>query len=405
MYSSSRLLCFLGLASVAVAQSTKQAGYNPRVGPSNANCTRQSYQLEITSNNTVFQNVDSNANTTYITKLLQTFVSLPTNFSQEYEQPTKQLLSRNYSISGTLCTPLNGQVKNTSHVQYLIHGIGFDSSYWDFAVNDTDEYSYVSAAAAAGYTTFRYDRLGTGLSDHPNDTYNVVQASTDLAIATKLLDMLKQGEIGGQQFDKVIGIGHSYGSVQIQALSATVPHLLDAVLLQGFSTNATGISPFLTSAAYATATEVFPDRFNQSGLPSTYLTTLAPQTQQLNFWFFPYYSDAAFDHNRKTEQPVTQGVLFTFTQTGLIQTATSFTGPVHVVTGVEDWIFCFSNCYSVPANSTYNSIPEYVQELYPVTSNFSVYIPENTGHAVNAHHSAPQVYQEMLAFVSNVFGT
>ncbi|KZT28707.1 alpha beta-hydrolase [Neolentinus lepideus HHB14362 ss-1] len=398
MYFSSRFLCFLGLVYVALAQSTNQAGYNPRIGPSNANCTRQNYQLEITSNNTVFQNVDNNANTTYITKLLQTFASLPMNFSQEYEQPTKQPLSRNYSISGTLCIPMNGQVKNTSHVQYLIHGIGFDSSYWDFAVNDTDEYSYISAAAAAGYSTFRYDTLGTGLSEHPNDTYNVVQASTDLAIATKLLNMLKEGEIGGQQFNKVIGVGHSYGSVQVQALSATVPHMLDAVLLQGFSMNATG----LTSGAYSTATEVFPDRFNKSGFPSTYLTTLARQTQQLNFWFFPYYSDAAFDHNRKTEQPVTQGVLFT--QMGLMQNATNFTGPVHVVTAANDWPFCFNDCYAVPESSTYNSIPEYVQELYPMTSNFSVYIPDNTGHAVNAHYSAPYVYQEMLEFVSNVFG-
>ncbi|KZT28740.1 hypothetical protein NEOLEDRAFT_1239282 [Neolentinus lepideus HHB14362 ss-1] len=323
MHSSSRFLCLLGLVSVALAQSTNQAGYNPRIGPSNANCTRQNYQLEITSNNMVFQNVDSNANT---------FIGSGANVCNNF-------------------------------VMYVYN-----------------------------------DHLSTGLSEHPNDTYNVVQASTDLAIATKLLDMLKHGEIGGQQFDKVIGIGHSYGSVQIQALSATVPQMLDAVLLQGFSMN----GHLLTSGAYSPATEVFPDRFNQSGLPSTYLTTLAPQTQQLNFWFFPYYSDAAFDHNRKTEQPVTQGVLFT--QGGLMQNATSFTGPVHVVTGANDWPFCFNDCYAVPANSTYTSIPEYVQELYPVTSNFSVYIPENTGHAVNAHYSAPDVYQEMLAFVSNVFG-
>ncbi|TFK48793.1 alpha beta-hydrolase [Heliocybe sulcata] len=391
MHSSSRFLSLLGLVYIALAQSMNQAGYNPRVGPPNANCTRQTYQLDITSNNTVFQNVDSNANETYITKLLQTFAPLPMNFSQEYEHPDKQPLSRQYSISGTFCTPMNGQVKNASHVQYLIHGVGFDSSYWDFAVDGSDEHSYVSAAAAAGYSTFRYDRLGTGLSEHPNDTYNVVQAPTDIAIATKLLEMLKNGNIGGQKFDKIVGVGHSYGSVQVQALSATVPRMLDAVLLQGFSTNATGQLQLLTSGAYSTATEVFPDRFKDSGLPSTYLVTLARQTQQLNFWYFPYYSGAAFNHNRQTEQPVTQAVLFT--QMGLVQNATNFTGPVHVVTGANDWPFCFNDCYAVPANGARGSKP----------ANFSVYIPDNTGHAVNAHYSAPQVYQEMLAFVSDAF--
>ncbi|EPQ54849.1 alpha/beta-hydrolase [Gloeophyllum trabeum ATCC 11539] len=339
---------------------------------------------------------------TYFTKLLQVFSPLPVNFSREYEHADKQQLSRSYSISGTLCTPKDVQLKDVEHVQYLIHGVGFDSSYWDFAVPGKDEYSYVSAAADAGYTTFRYDRLGTGLSEHPSDTYNEVQAPTDLAIATKLLSMLKDGQIGGQKFSKVVGVGHSYGSEQVQALSATVPHLLDGILLQGFSMNAyvTGGKQLLTSGAYSTASQVFPERFKDADLASTYFVTLAPQTQQLNFWYFPFYSDAAFQRNRETEQPVTQGVLFT--QGVLMQNATQFTGPVHVVTGAEDWPFCFLDCYAVPANSTRKSIPEYVQELYPAVSDFSVYIPENTGHAVNAHYSAPQVYQEMLGFVRKV---
>ena len=39
------------------------AGYNTsRIGPSNANCTRSMYQLNVTSENKVFQNVNFNAN-------------------------------------------------------------------------------------------------------------------------------------------------------------------------------------------------------------------------------------------------------------------------------------------------------------------------------------------------------
>lgn len=44
-------------------------------------------------------------------------------------------------------------------------------SYWDFAVNGMDQNSYVAAAAEAGYTTFRYDRLGAGLSEKPADGF------------------------------------------------------------------------------------------------------------------------------------------------------------------------------------------------------------------------------------------
>ena len=60
-------LYLLGLASTAAAvdfnPTNNTAGYDTsRIGPSNANCQRQTYQLDITSNNIQFQNVDSNAN-------------------------------------------------------------------------------------------------------------------------------------------------------------------------------------------------------------------------------------------------------------------------------------------------------------------------------------------------------
>ena len=42
--------------------SKGKAGYNPRVGPSNANCKRQTYEITVTSENTVFQNVNPDAN-------------------------------------------------------------------------------------------------------------------------------------------------------------------------------------------------------------------------------------------------------------------------------------------------------------------------------------------------------
>lgn len=90
-----------------------------------------------------------------------------------------------------------------------------------------------------------------------------------------------------------------------------------------------------------------------------------------------------------------------FSQTAIMGTADAFTGPVHVVTGAQDMPFCFRDCYAVPPGAKYPSIPAYAQELYPKTRNFSVYIPENTGHAVNQHYSAPDVYQEMLAFVDS----
>ncbi|KAG8874190.1 hypothetical protein FRB97_006077 [Tulasnella sp. 331] len=91
----------------------------------------------------------------------------------------------------------------------MIHGIGFDSSYWNFGGPEIlENYSYVEWAVAAGYDTFRHDRLGTWLSEHPKDTYNDV-----------IIDLISIGDIGGYNGSKIIGTSHSYGTPNAECSS------------------------------------------------------------------------------------------------------------------------------------------------------------------------------------------
>jgi hypothetical protein len=55
--------------------------------------------------------------------------------------------------------------------------------------------------------------------------HSVVQASTDLAILKQFAGMLRQGKIGskGAKYSKIVGIGHSYGSAQLNGLAADDP--------------------------------------------------------------------------------------------------------------------------------------------------------------------------------------
>ncbi|KAL2038038.1 hypothetical protein N7G274_009258 [Stereocaulon virgatum] len=62
-----------------------------------------------------------------------------------------------YNIEATPCYPSNfTQGRGLDTVQVPTHGIGLDKSYW----NNASGYSYVDAAAAAGYATFAYSRSG-----------------------------------------------------------------------------------------------------------------------------------------------------------------------------------------------------------------------------------------------------
>jgi hypothetical protein len=69
--------------------------------------------------------------------------SSASNFSKLYETTEKKQVSNTYSISGTLCIPKGG-AKNKDHVQYLIHGVGFDSRY---VSNTTNSVSFVTGVS------------------------------------------------------------------------------------------------------------------------------------------------------------------------------------------------------------------------------------------------------------------
>ena len=74
-------------------------------------------------------------------------------------------------------------------------------------------------------------------------------------------------------------------------------------------------------------------------------------------------------------------------------------------TGADDLLYCSGDCSVVPEGCPHANMPEYVQDLYPsvMPSDFSVKVYANTGHAVNAHLSAPEIFQDMIGFIDSVF--
>ena len=119
--------------------------------------------------------------------------------------------------------------------RYLTHGVGFDRSYWNLPFNDFN-YSYTNVAVDQyGFATFAYDRLGIGASQH-GDPLNFVQSWTQIAALQALSSMLRQGCIDGiPSFDKVLHVGHSYGSIQAVAALKMTPNIWDGIALTGFS--------------------------------------------------------------------------------------------------------------------------------------------------------------------------
>jgi hypothetical protein len=202
-------------------------------------------------------------------------------------------VSQTFNIAAKLCYPKNWS-GSTSTIQFLTHGIGFNQSYWDFM----EGYSFIDVAAKAGYPTFSHDRLGVGASDHP-DPIQIVQAPIQVEIIHSLVNLLRGGTLAGQIFKDVVGVGHSFGSIQSVGVVAKYPKDFDAVVLTGFSTNASALSLTFADFNSAIANQNQPDRFGS--LPNGYLVVDNAIANQFAFFYYPN-----FDVNSESTSPKTQ---------------------------------------------------------------------------------------------------
>ena len=133
-----------------------------------------------------------------------------------------------------------------------------DSSYWDFSYNSYN-YSYVrDAVDQHGYSTFAWDRLGIGMSTHFQDPINEGQLWIEVAALKCLTEGLRNQQIGGTsaQFQKIVHVGHSFGSSQTYALTAADPTISDGIVLTGFSQNGTLASQFVLGSNFVIANTV-----------------------------------------------------------------------------------------------------------------------------------------------------
>ena len=90
-------------------------------------------------------------------------------------------------------------------------------SYWDIPYNNYN-YSYVSEVVDQyGYTTFSWDRLGVGMSDH-GDPLSVIQAPLEVAALAALTNMLRAGSIPGisSKPKNFVHVGQSFGAYNYQ---------------------------------------------------------------------------------------------------------------------------------------------------------------------------------------------
>lgn len=217
---------------------------------------------------------------------------------------TAKNVSVDVTVATQYCYPTVG---NTSVVQLLTHGIGFDHSYWMFG-SPTSEYNYIKAATEAGYTTLSYDRIGTGASTK-TDPYAMQQLGVEAYVLATLTVLLREGnlsKLAGAQIPvprKVVHVGHSFGSAITNAVIATLPTASDGAVLTGFSTTAEYGLQFAISSNFHIASELDPERFGQYGFSKGFLTWGDAQSNQYSFFHAPGFDPEVLYEAEANKQP------------------------------------------------------------------------------------------------------
>lgn len=225
-------------------------------------------------------------------ELTQTTVDMAqagSNYMQRVTSGGPNPVSGTFQIYSQLCVPNNDTAASkVQTLQFLSHGGTLDHTYWNFAPG----YSYVDAAAAAGYATFIYDRLGTGLSDHP-DPNQVVQAALQVEIAHVLIQGLRKVRVQGKGVQKVVGVGHSAGSALTLGVVGKYLRDFDGLVFTGISASVEGVPIAQISFNLLPAPLDPSGRFR--GLDNGYLT----QGNVAQDFQFPFYRYPEYDARSK----------------------------------------------------------------------------------------------------------
>ena len=322
-------------------------------------------------------------------------------------------VSDTFDISVQLCRPPTGVKKQ--NLLIATHGAGFDKRYWDPAINPS-EYSFVDAALAEGYSILTYDRLGTGSSNKP-DAYTIVQAPLQLEILRGITDIARGGELlqyiagnanttgttvsntstntsSGSEtsFDKIIHVGHSFGSILTTGLLATYGNLSDAAVLTGYIPNEHFAELRVTSWGLEYAPQnnmtLFGDRpsgymvAGTSGLQTTFFSTQANATTGVGG-----FDTQVLDYAFSIRQTVTTSEWLQFPVT--LAAAPQFEGPLQFMLAEFDFPVCRGDCrLSFDLASFQNS--------YPKATDIDIYTQQGTGHALTMHRKANLGYKVTL---------
>ncbi|MCP4626085.1 MAG: alpha/beta hydrolase [bacterium] len=310
---------------------------------------------------------------------------------EEFSIPVKLSAKslKKHTVVGTLCR--NGDLEGKP-LYMLISGSTYGPSYWDFPIQ-ADTYSYVRAAAKAGFATFNLSRIGIGRSDHPFGLR--VDVDANAYVVHQVIEYLRNDANGGLNLGPVVTMGHSLGSVITVAHAVRFPQDIDGVILTGFIHN---INPdygtVIREASYSASSD---PRFEGKRYDFSYITSI-PGDREI-FYVMDQTDPDIVTVDELTKETTTVGEIAS-TRDYYGEESLQITVPVLQLIGDEDIVGCGGgiDCHDQDA------VIAHEQQFFSDTACIETHVIENTGHNLNLHRNAPSSYQLMFGWTARRIG-
>ncbi|KAI0997153.1 hypothetical protein K3495_g11033 [Podosphaera aphanis] len=315
----------------------------------------------------------------------------------------------NYMIAARFCEPGTKNSTRAKTVQMLVHGITYSKDYWSGLGPpgqgfDGDTYSYIESSSKQGYPTLSIDRLGNGDSDRP-DGFREVQINSHVEVTEAIAKSLKAGSIGGRSFDKMIYVGHSYGSMIGNLHAVKYPDTFNSYVLTGFSTRVkTSLIPTLLTGGFLPAQIAFPEKLSDQSL-SYYAASNEDGAASL------FFVDKNTDPNLLTRNfqqrgTVTVGEFISGFESA--QAATNYKGRVLVFNGQNDAIFCSPDSFGKgtlngkgDCGTGDDSIIAETGKEYPAAAVFDYMTVPDVGHCNILHKNAQEQFDMINRWIED----
>jgi pimeloyl-ACP methyl ester carboxylesterase len=259
-------------------------------------------------------------------------------------------------------------------VQVLIPGLTYDRRYWAMP----GEYNFAEYMARAGYATLTFDRIGTGRSTHP--AAREVTADAHVATLHQLVQALRAGQIADQPFDRVVTVGHSYGSglaIMESSRHADIDGLIVTGMLHAFTELYDEVRGFFHPAAQ--------DPILGPGSPPSGYMTQRPSYRSVMLEHTPNVDPQMSQYNELIKSTGTLGEGDTLPQTYLPNYSIGVQVPVLLVVGQYDALYCGK---AVRYGHDSESVHIYERAFFSPEARLETHVIPDAGHSLNLHRNA-----------------